>query len=215
VTDVETIQAFHCPDCDALVEEDSIESGLYECGECGDAFTRENSADGESNRCPNCNKFAAKIADHGCPECGTAELEETEAVLDDDGELVSLDEWNESGGKSRAELLEAEDQARQAAKDARTAEIESRCEMIPVTDVRVGDTFYERTVNGGWTYGTKVSAVEAHLEPYVVEHVHRWVNGKEVVGSEQRPPKVTLWGDGMGRGYPPDALVLVERGNAD
>lgn len=65
-----------CPDCEAKFTDTTDAQPLYECSSCSSTFTEENSADGGSNRCPDCNKFAAKIGDLGCPECGQAELEE-------------------------------------------------------------------------------------------------------------------------------------------
>jgi transposase-like protein len=61
----------YCSSCDAIVVEDEVsEVPRYECGDCGDTFSREDSSDGDSNRCPNCNKFAAKCEDTAyCGEC--------------------------------------------------------------------------------------------------------------------------------------------------
>jgi len=70
--------AYICDDCGALVAGDEGQDAgpLYECGECGTRYTRDNSADGDSHRCPDCGKFGAKIADHACPECEEGELVE-------------------------------------------------------------------------------------------------------------------------------------------
>jgi len=65
-----------CSECEAKFIDTSDAQPLYECSSCGSIFTEENSADGGSNRCPDCNKFAAKISDLGCPECGQGEIEE-------------------------------------------------------------------------------------------------------------------------------------------
>lgn len=65
--------------CEACHEEiDDPEPG-YECGACGEQFVRSASSDGESNRCPTCNKFGAKIADVVCPSCYEA-VDEQEMV---------------------------------------------------------------------------------------------------------------------------------------
>ena len=37
-------------------------------------LTCDGSADGNSNRCPESNKLAAKTAMFGCPECGSGEM---------------------------------------------------------------------------------------------------------------------------------------------
>jgi rRNA maturation endonuclease Nob1 len=58
--------AYWCTACDEEI--DDPEPG-YECASCGEQFVRSNSSDGESNRCPTCNKFGAKIADVVCPSC--------------------------------------------------------------------------------------------------------------------------------------------------
>ena len=62
-------------ECGALESaDDHVPEPLYECSDCGAKYTRENSADGGSNRCPDCNKFGAKLTDHGCRECGEDEM---------------------------------------------------------------------------------------------------------------------------------------------
>lgn len=67
---------FVCDGCDH-VEEDAPESPLYQCGSCGTSFTREGSYDNDSNRCPDCRKFAAKEAEFGCPSCTAAGMSST------------------------------------------------------------------------------------------------------------------------------------------
>lgn len=82
----EPVSMMKCPDCDNFSEPGETLT-LYECGNCGTVFTQDGSADGASNRCPDCNKFAAKKTDDGCPEC---EEGECEAVMahQEDGEWV-------------------------------------------------------------------------------------------------------------------------------
>jgi DNA-directed RNA polymerase subunit RPC12/RpoP len=58
----------YCETCDRVVDEGDAEPG-YECGDCGTEFTRENSADGDSNQCPDCNKFASRSETPYCPDC--------------------------------------------------------------------------------------------------------------------------------------------------
>src|SRR6266498_3785859 len=72
--EVADVAGWMCEDCEESFEY-APESPLYECAECGVRFTHEGSADGDSHRCPECNKFAAKIADFGCPQCGDGEVE--------------------------------------------------------------------------------------------------------------------------------------------
>jgi DNA-directed RNA polymerase subunit RPC12/RpoP len=69
--------AWRCLNCAAELtnaEADQGQGALYECGSCGSAFSRVRSADGASDRCPDCNHFGAKIADLACAECGEGEL---------------------------------------------------------------------------------------------------------------------------------------------
>lgn len=64
--------ALKCVECDAIV--DSDDGPLYECSSCGEVFTRGTSAN-DNHQCPTCNKFGAKQAEQGCPECNAGELE--------------------------------------------------------------------------------------------------------------------------------------------
>ena len=72
--EVQEVQAYQCLECNEL-SEDAGEA-LYECGDCGEKFNRDDSADGMSHRCPDCNRFSAKIADQSCGVCGQGEVEE-------------------------------------------------------------------------------------------------------------------------------------------
>lgn len=63
---------FVCSECGEEFIEDP-EVTLYECGECGDIWSKEDTG---SHRCENCNKFAGVLTHSGCPECGQGELEE-------------------------------------------------------------------------------------------------------------------------------------------
>jgi hypothetical protein len=70
--------AWRCGGCEAEFTDADADQGqgaLYECGECGNPFSRGNSADGDSNRCPDCNRFGAKLAEFACPDCNEGELE--------------------------------------------------------------------------------------------------------------------------------------------
>ena len=75
---IEVKRGRKCLSCDVITLEDGNEPiKLYECGNCGTIFSRENSADGDSHRCPDCLKFASVLrADGGCPECQESELED-------------------------------------------------------------------------------------------------------------------------------------------
>ncbi|HWW00477.1 MAG TPA: hypothetical protein VNZ64_12330 [Candidatus Acidoferrum sp.] len=65
---------YKCEECGEDFDESRLAGPLYECGDCGVRFTQDTSADGNGHRCPECNKFGAKVADLGCPECGEGEL---------------------------------------------------------------------------------------------------------------------------------------------
>lgn len=77
--DLDHRKMYQCAECEAFAEDESEEK-KYECGSCGTEFTRDNSADGDSNRCPDCNKFAGKLYDNTCPECEDGEQEPVECV---------------------------------------------------------------------------------------------------------------------------------------
>lgn len=79
----------YCPDCGEVKDEDAGDEigPAYECGDCGNQFTREESEYG-NHRCE-CGKFAAKIADKCCADC-YAELITVKAV-DADGTWVVLE----------------------------------------------------------------------------------------------------------------------------
>lgn len=64
-----------CPSCDATFEIDEL-GPVYECGDCGEVFGKEDSADGCSHRCPTCQKFASKSDQLACPECNEANDED-------------------------------------------------------------------------------------------------------------------------------------------
>lgn len=63
--DVEEVKC--CPDCDEPLEDDNTEP-RYECQQCGTTFGKSNSADSESSRCPDCNKFSSRAGEthEGC-----------------------------------------------------------------------------------------------------------------------------------------------------
>lgn len=73
---VPSVSAYRCTECDHLTTEPG--GSIYECGACDHSFTREDSADGDSNRCPRCGLFSSLLDDESCPECGS-QVEETPA----------------------------------------------------------------------------------------------------------------------------------------
>lgn len=62
--------------CD--LNEEKSEGGLYECGDCGNVFIRENSPYG-NHQCE-CGRFASKIADNACLACGEGTVEYVTAI---------------------------------------------------------------------------------------------------------------------------------------
>lgn len=92
-----------CPGCDKLFDPaDAVP--VYECGTCGTTFGRYESSDGDSNRCPDCNRFGAKLHD-GCPDgcadepedvdvdvCTKCELTATDCECDDEEVIKAMPE---------------------------------------------------------------------------------------------------------------------------
>jgi DNA-directed RNA polymerase subunit RPC12/RpoP len=71
----QSVTRLKCGNCEETFEDDTEAEPLYECGDCGNRFTSGTSADGEGNRCPDCNKFGSKVTDLGCPSCNEGELQ--------------------------------------------------------------------------------------------------------------------------------------------
>ena len=83
------VDALRCDSCDEISPAgDDLLQTLYECGECGTRYTQDASADGDSNRCPDCNRFGARVGD-ACPACCEGEVEQCEA-REVDGDLFDL-----------------------------------------------------------------------------------------------------------------------------
>lgn len=86
-----TAETVHtCPHCEeeiGVADYFGLGPPAYECGACGSQFTSE-----DGNRCPDCNRFAAKLADASCPECEEpiggehGDVEEREVYRSADGE---------------------------------------------------------------------------------------------------------------------------------
>lgn len=82
-----TTTIYWCDSC----EKGSEEAGpaLYECGGCGNVFNADAGGGPNGNRCEQCNKFAAKLANESCPECGENEVETVEGF-----QCACHDEWH-------------------------------------------------------------------------------------------------------------------------
>lgn len=84
--------AYRCVECEETIPEgEEIMTRLYGCSDCGNSYTRENSAN-DSSQCPDCSKFGTrtdtKAGKKGkeagdvpvCPRCETTELEQVEVL---------------------------------------------------------------------------------------------------------------------------------------
>lgn len=87
----EVQDGWHCLECGEYFPDDGndVDVALYECGNCGARFNRNNSADGDSSRCPDCGKFSGKVAARSCPMCEEGEVEECEVYEPKPG----TDQW--------------------------------------------------------------------------------------------------------------------------
>lgn len=66
-------QGYKCQSCEAITDMEP-ETPLYECGQCGTTFSGD-----EGNRCPDCNKFAARSEEgNACDSCSEGACEEIE-----------------------------------------------------------------------------------------------------------------------------------------
>jgi len=90
---LDTRQGWRCESCDRVFRSEAEASTGYECQNCSTEFTRESSADGDSHRCPDCNKFASRSETPFCPDCGEP-LTEAELVKDEaTGEWMDVDDY--------------------------------------------------------------------------------------------------------------------------
>lgn len=65
-TDPPAFDLAYCEDCDQRIEGPVK---VYECPDCGDTFTSDETESGEGNRSPCCGKFGSVNTRLGCPEC--------------------------------------------------------------------------------------------------------------------------------------------------
>lgn len=84
--DAPIVEAFECPDCGDLTDELlEWEVAVYECG-CGNTFRDEG-----TNRCDQCNKFAAKVDEMSCPGCCEPGAPDRVQARKFDGELFLVE----------------------------------------------------------------------------------------------------------------------------
>jgi hypothetical protein len=75
---------WRCSDCEEILDV-KPEEPYYCCDRCGEGFSRENSADGDSHRCPGCGGFGSREG-FACTECGEGPVKE--GVLDAEGNFA-------------------------------------------------------------------------------------------------------------------------------
>ena len=117
---------YFCALCDSLSRETNA-SALFECSGCGAIFNANNSYDPGAARvrCPDCYKFARKVAEDSCAECEAGAVEQVQCFtctcLPCEAELVRLEDydehcqnvhpelWGKECQKSETETLNASD----------------------------------------------------------------------------------------------------------
>lgn len=163
--------AYKCEACEHVAESQG-DDPLYECDDDG-VF---NGAEG--NRCPTCNKFAARIG-QACEECGEGPVEEVEAF-----HCEICDEWFEDGDQDEhlhdddedddTEEAAAAGKPRKARKSPYPAPILT---AVPAREVNVG-----ALIPLPWDEGTRGGerAASGKGEPY------RYVEVDEVVEEDGR-----------------------------
>lgn len=82
------VERYVCPTCEIVfIDPDDPPGPAYECGNCDNTWHREEE---ETHRCPECGKFATKVADHCCPLCYEPVEKEVVYELDNGGTIISL-----------------------------------------------------------------------------------------------------------------------------
>lgn len=102
--EVVPVGGYQCVECGSIsrdVEDDPV----YECGNCGTKWTRDGAYSSPAHKCPDCNKFASRIADHGCQECQAGEMEEAELYEIDGGDSEELYETEQDAQDALKALL--------------------------------------------------------------------------------------------------------------
>lgn len=124
------VEGTWCGSCEERVEETKPR---YECSSCGEEFTREESMDGDSNRCPSCNRFGART-DDACGECDSADdlEEEVEVYQCGCGSWHRVDEAETDREKEAA--LAEEERVNPLPKDP-LGEMRARLEQLGIADL--------------------------------------------------------------------------------
>lgn len=155
-----------CPECDDAIDEPG--PPLYACGECGE-FVGD-----DGNRCPQCNKFAAKEADATCPSCEAGidpeELVEVERFTASDGTYhetqAEADQWDDdeperaaASERHRAEMAADMDRYR-AEREARRIELSAALDACPVAFEYYGDDRRPHTIDSHMAMVTPIEFCE-------------------------------------------------------
>ena len=89
------VKEFYCEKCGEVKDEGDLTT-KYECSSCGSEYTRENSADGDSNRCPDCNKFGTLQHENACDSCEEEVLEVDVVECQDCGTFTTVEKAKEA-----------------------------------------------------------------------------------------------------------------------
>lgn len=172
------------PDTDYGTEPEPI----YECGECGEQIKGE-------SRCEQCNKFAAKLYDEGCPEDNcygemvqvgwetVAEqiAKQQKAAADDEAEekkkRAEQEKFEKSPAGKKAAKLEADRKAAEEAEELKEREDETLALAAVITRARAEG----KTVKDVRREDKRVAEVDRLIEH--CREQNRWYDGKAVVGT--------------------------------
>jgi DNA-directed RNA polymerase subunit RPC12/RpoP len=75
IPDLTESKSWACPECSATQDDEPDTDTIYECGNCGNSFSREQNEG--TNLCPDCrHRAATREKGPVCPECGGGIMEE-------------------------------------------------------------------------------------------------------------------------------------------
>lgn len=204
---VDLVDAYRCLECGHVSDEEG--PPLYECCQI---FNRDGSADGESNRCPSCNKFGSKLADASCVQCEEGEVEPVQAV-EVDGDLVAVDAGDDPGAMiSEAVARRAEEKAAEAAREQGELDQQNAmrgryeaAERKRAADLEVGDCFFAEDLNVNTPTGKRISI-------YAVTGVREkpWgLEGRIGVDTRCYSPRGEWWYSSLSWSAGPDEVFAI------
>jgi len=179
--ELERFEGYVCESCEAHVDEDDIESALYECGNCSTVFTRESSAN-YNHQCPQCHKFGSKIADKGCPECNEGELTEFKGWA-----CTVCDTYFEGDEKPEHDCVLDLEKARIKKLSKLKSQV-ATVESVAMGDIEVGDRVFIPDEVGQTAYEffkqerTRLAMPVYRIEPDTPEEVGLSFGGMTLVG---------------------------------